>query len=52
MLTAPASAWEFNMTGNFEWTYLYHSQGGHNGFFGPHNSATLAWLPMAAIGLH
>jgi hypothetical protein len=38
MLTAPASAWEFTMTGNFEWTYLYHSQAGHNGFFGPHES--------------
>lgn len=32
-LCAPAHAWEFAMTGNYEWDYFYHSQG-PNGFFG------------------
>ena len=34
----PAHAWEFAMTGNFEWTYHYIAQGGTNGFFGPNVS--------------
>ena len=46
-LCAPAYAWEFAMTGNFQWTYEYHAQGGTNGFFGPQNQANVA---LAALG--
>jgi len=40
----PAHAWEFAMTGNFQWNYDYVSQAGTNGFFGPQNVATGALL--------
>jgi hypothetical protein len=43
----PAHAWEFAMTGNFQWTYEYHAQGGTNGFFGTQNVANPA---LAATG--
>ncbi len=41
-LCAPAQAWEFAMTGNYQWVYEYHAQGGTNGFFGPQNAANPA----------
>ncbi|MBI4961864.1 MAG: hypothetical protein HY913_01170 [Desulfomonile tiedjei] len=34
MFAAPASAWEFTMTGAWTWEYDIRSQGGKNGFFG------------------
>ena len=37
MLTAPASAWEFKMTGAFNWEYTYMTQLGRSGFFGPYD---------------
>ncbi len=52
-VSGPAPAWEFSMTGNFEWTYLMVAQGGQNGFFGPLNQVgpldTLAIGPNAAV---
>jgi len=39
-LCAPAHAWEFAMTGNFQWTYEMFAQGGQNGFFGSQNVTT------------
>lgn len=39
-LCAPAHAWEFAMTGNFQWNYDYLAQGGPNGFFGAQNVVT------------
>lgn len=35
VLTAPASAWEFTMTGTYTWDYEYITQLGRAGFFGP-----------------
>ncbi len=49
----PAHAWEFAMTGNFEWTYMYDAQGGPNGFFGPDNVSTAqlqAATPFVGLG--
>ncbi len=46
-LCAPAHAWEFSMTGNFQWTYEYFDQAGQNGFFGPQNVTTAG---LAATG--
>jgi hypothetical protein len=46
-LCATAQAWEFHMSGNFQWTYEYHAQGGANGFFGPQNQANAA---LAGLG--
>jgi hypothetical protein len=37
MLAAPASAWEFKMTGSFNWEYEYMTQLGRSGFFGPYD---------------
>jgi hypothetical protein len=37
MLTGPASAWEFNMKGSFNWEYEYITQLGRSGFFGPYD---------------
>jgi hypothetical protein len=37
IVTAPASAWEFQLSGNFQWTYDYFAQSGSAGFFGPYN---------------
>ncbi|HTY26195.1 MAG TPA: hypothetical protein VMC85_23905, partial [Desulfomonilaceae bacterium] len=48
-VSGPAPAWEFTMTGNFEWTYLLVAQGGTNGFFGPLNVVNPA-LQGLAIG--
>ncbi len=36
-LGLPAAAWEFEMEGQFTWTYQTFSQMGHRGFFGPYN---------------
>ena len=41
-LCAPAQAWEFAMTGNFQYTYEMFAQGGQNGFFGPQGVANPA----------
>jgi len=43
-LCAPAHAWEFAMTGNFQWTYEAFDQAGQNGFFGAQNAANAALL--------
>jgi hypothetical protein len=32
-----AHAWEFNLAGNWAWTYEYYTQQGRNGFFGPYD---------------
>lgn len=37
MLSAPASAWEFNMTGSWTWEFNMRGQSGDNGFFGKYN---------------
>src|SRR5208337_965324 len=37
MLTAPAHAWEFKMTGSMNWVYQFANQSGDKGFFGPYN---------------
>jgi len=37
---APAHAWEFAMTGNFQWNWDYLAEGGPNGFFGTQNVAS------------
>jgi hypothetical protein len=36
-VTAPAFAWEFSLSGDFQWGYDYFTQAGSAGFFGPHN---------------
>ena len=45
---APAHAWEFAMTGNFQWVYEYHAQGGQNGFFGTQNVVNPALVAAGA----
>lgn len=45
-LCATAHAWEFAMTGNFQWNYDYVAQGGTNGFFGTQNVVN----PVIAAG--
>ncbi len=47
-LCAPAQAWEFAMTGNFQWVYEYHAQGGQNGFFGAQNVVNPALVAPGA----
>ncbi len=37
-VAAPASAWEFQMSGNFQWGYDYFTQTGQTGFFGPYDA--------------
>ena len=37
---APASAWEFNLSGTFLWGYDYFYQGGKSGFFGAHDQVS------------
>src|SRR5271157_19542 len=37
LVAAPASAWEFQLSGNFQWAYNYFAQAGSAGFFGPYN---------------
>jgi len=51
-LCAPAHAWEFSMTGNFQYTYEYFAQGGPNGFFGQQNTVSpgLTGLAGGAAG--
>lgn len=39
LLTAPASAWEFTMSGAFTWEYETRGQAGSDGFFGKYDSA-------------
>ena len=39
VFVAPASAWEYSMTGTWLWGYDYMAQGGDNDFFGQHNIA-------------
>ena len=34
---SPALTWEFEMTGEFHWTYEWYNQLGSKGFFGPYN---------------
>ena len=34
IVAAPASAWEFSLSGTFLWGYDYFYQGGKSGFFG------------------
>jgi hypothetical protein len=33
----PSAAWEFSMTGSFNWSYQWYNQRGIQGFFGPYN---------------
>jgi len=47
-LCVPVHAWEFAMTGNFQWNWDYLAQGGPNGFFGAQNvvnPALAAFIP-------
>ncbi len=39
LLTAPAGAWEFSMSGAFSWELEGRTQGGSDGFFGKYDSA-------------
>jgi hypothetical protein len=36
-LSGPAVAWEFGMTGSFNWTHEWYNQQGSKGFFGNYN---------------
>ncbi|MGO9119162.1 MAG: hypothetical protein ACLQPD_16340 [Desulfomonilaceae bacterium] len=47
-LCAPAHAWEFAMTGNFQWTYEAFDQAGPNGFFGPQGVASAGLAGLGA----
>jgi hypothetical protein len=37
MLSGIASAWEFNMSGDYVWLFEHRGQLGHHGFFGPYD---------------
>jgi hypothetical protein len=39
-VAAPASAWEFNLSGSFLWGYEYFSQAGKSGFFGTYDQVS------------
>jgi len=39
-ITPPASAWQLELKGSFNWTYEFYSQTGSKGFFGPYNVDT------------
>ena len=39
LVAGPVEAWEFNLKGFFNWQYDYISQQGHQGFFGPYDTA-------------
>ncbi|MFC1835294.1 hypothetical protein ACFL2Q_11255 [Thermodesulfobacteriota bacterium] len=43
---SPAAAWDFSASGAFVWEYEYFSQGGTNGFFGPHNVNNDVTIPI------
>ncbi len=36
-LLQSGDAWEFDLAGNWNWTYEYYNQQGRNGFFGPYD---------------
>jgi hypothetical protein len=38
LAAASASAWEFSLSGNFQWGYDYFAQGGRSGFFGTNDA--------------
>jgi hypothetical protein len=38
VLTSGAQAWEFELSGSFNWTYELYAQSGQKGFFGPYNA--------------
>jgi len=49
VVAAPASAWEFAMTGQFQWTYEYYGQN-NAGFFGEHDNVGTPYTSTAAAG--
>lgn len=43
LVSYPASAFEFDMSGTFLWGYDYFTQTGQAGFFGPYNTINPSW---------
>ncbi len=51
LLTAPAGAWEFTMSGALTWELEGRSQGGSDGFFGRYDSAAAPGVGPAATNV-